>query len=86
VVWLRITGLALLIAGALSLLLLPTWGRIGLVSVALIVVGAIALSLAKKDRRSCDDLSGGVYGDATNSYRVPCLRRVQGTNVDIGIR
>jgi hypothetical protein len=65
VVWLRITGLALLIAGALSLLLLPTSGRIGLVSVALIIVGAVTLSVAKRDRRSRDGLSGGVYGDSS---------------------
>jgi hypothetical protein len=66
VVWLRISGLALLIAGGLSLLLLPTWGRhIGLASVALIVVGAVTLSVAKRDRRSRDSLSGGDYGDAS---------------------
>ena len=65
-VWLRISGLALLIAGALSLLLLPTWGRhIWLASVVLIIVGAATLSAATRNRRSRDSLSGGVYGDAS---------------------
>jgi hypothetical protein len=65
-VWLRITGLALLIAGGLSLLLIPGWGRhIGLASVALIIVGAATLSAATRNRRSRDSLSGGVYGDAS---------------------
>jgi hypothetical protein len=66
VVWLRISGLALLIAGGLSLLLLPTWGRhIGLASVALIVVGALTPFVTKRDKRSRDSLSGGDYGDAS---------------------
>ena len=65
-VWLRISGLALLIAGVLSLLLIPVWGgHIWLASVALIIVGAATLSAATRDRRSHDSLSGGVYGDAS---------------------
>ncbi len=41
----RISGLVLLIAGALALLLIPMWGRhIALASFALIIVGAITLA------------------------------------------
>jgi hypothetical protein len=65
-VWLRITGLALLVAGGLSLLLIPGWGRhIGIASVALIIAGGATLAAATRNRRSRDSLSGGVYGDAS---------------------
>jgi hypothetical protein len=68
VVWLRISGLALLIAGVLSLMLIPMWGRqVGLASVALLIVGAAALFAGTPDRRSRHGLSGGDYGDASGS-------------------
>ena len=74
-VWLRISGLALLIAGVLSSLLIPVWGRhIGLASVALVIVGTAMLTVATRDKRSRDSLSGGVYGD------------VSGVNTDYGGR
>ncbi len=64
--WLRISGLGLLIAGVLSLLLVPMWGRhIGLWSVALIIVGAAALAAARRHGRLRDSAPGGVYGDAS---------------------
>jgi hypothetical protein len=66
VVWLRISGLALLLAGALSLLLIPAWGRpIALASVALIIVGAATLAVGTRLRHFRNSASGGVYGDAS---------------------
>jgi hypothetical protein len=66
VVWFRISSLALLIAGALSLLLIPMWGRhIALASVALIIMGAATLAVGTRLRRFRDSESGGVYGDAS---------------------
>jgi hypothetical protein len=65
-VWLRISGLSLLIAGVLSLLFVPMWGRhIALASVALIIVGAATLAAGTRRRRFRDSVSGGVYGDAS---------------------
>jgi membrane protein implicated in regulation of membrane protease activity len=66
VVWFRISGLVLLIAGALALLLIPMWGRhIAFASVALIIVGAVTLAAGTRLRRFRDSESGGVYGDAS---------------------
>ena len=65
-VWLRISGLALLIVGVLSLLLIPAWGpHIALASVALIIVGAATLAVGTRLRHFRDNASGGVYGDAS---------------------
>lgn len=72
-VWLRISGLALLIAGSLSLLLIPMWGRhIALASVALVITGAITLAAGMRRRHFRDSVSGAVYGDAS------------GVNMDVG--
>jgi hypothetical protein len=66
VLWVRIIGLALLIAGALSSLLISTWGgHIALASVALIIVGAVALAAGTRRKNSDGTVSGGVYGDAS---------------------
>jgi hypothetical protein len=66
VVCFRISGLALLIAGALSLLFIPMWGRhIALASVALIIVGAAIFAVGTRRRHFRDSVSGGVYGDAS---------------------
>jgi hypothetical protein len=65
-VWVRISGLALLVAGGLSSLLIPTWGRhIAPASIALIIVGAVTLAAGTRRRHYSDSLSGGVYGDAS---------------------
>jgi hypothetical protein len=57
---LRISGLVILIAGVLSLLLIPMWGRhIGLVSVALIIVGAATLAAGTRHGHFRDSVSGG---------------------------
>jgi hypothetical protein len=65
-VWLRIGGLTLLIAGALSLLFIPGWGRhIAFASVALIIVGAAALAVGTRFKHFRNSASGGVYGDAS---------------------
>lgn len=62
----RIVGLALLIAGILTSLFIPTWGRhIVLASIALIIVGAVAMAAGTRRRHSGDSVSGGVYGDAS---------------------
>ena len=64
--WVRIGGLALLIAGALSSLLIPTWARhIALASVALVIVGAVALAAGTRRKYSHANVSRGVYGDAS---------------------
>jgi hypothetical protein len=67
VTWLRIGGLAFLIAGALSLLLIPMYGRhIALASAALIIVGTATLAAGTtRRRRFRESGSGGVYGDAS---------------------
>jgi hypothetical protein len=65
-VWVRISGLALLVAGVLSSLLIPTWGRhIALASIALIIVWAVAVAAGARRRYYGDSVSGGVYGDAS---------------------
>ena len=65
-VWVRISGLVLLIAGVLSSLFIPTWGRdIAVASVALIIVGAVAMASGTRRKNSQDGVSGGVYGDAS---------------------
>jgi Na+/H+-translocating membrane pyrophosphatase len=66
VLWLRISGLALLILGVFSSLFIPMWGRhIALASVALMIVGVTALAVGPRRRRLLNGLSGGVYGDAS---------------------
>ena len=66
-VWVRTSGLALLIAGVLSSLFIPTWGRhIALASIALIIVGEVALAAGTRRMHFGDSVSGGVYGDAGN--------------------
>lgn len=65
-VWVRTSGLALLIAGLLSSLFIPTWGRhIALASFALIIVGAAAFAAGTRRKNFGDSVSGGVYGDAS---------------------
>jgi hypothetical protein len=64
--WVRISGLALLIAGVLSSFFIRTWGRhIAIASVALIIVGAVALASGTRRKSFHDGVSGGVYGDAS---------------------
>jgi hypothetical protein len=69
VIWLRISGLALLIVGVLLLLLIPMWGRyVALGSVALIIAGAASLAAGTRRRHSRDSTSGGVYGDVSGGW------------------
>jgi hypothetical protein len=68
VVWVRIGGLAVLVAGALALLLFPMWGRyIGPAAVALIIVGTAALATGTRYRHSRHSASGAEF---TEMHRV----------------
>jgi hypothetical protein len=66
VVLLRISGLALFIAGAFSLLLVPMLGRqLALPSVVSFIVGTAMFAAGTRRRRFRNSLSGGDYGDAS---------------------
>jgi len=66
VIWLRRVGLALFLAGSLSLLLVPMWGRpILLGSIALIMAGTALLAAGLRRRHSGDSAAGGAYGETS---------------------
>lgn len=65
-VWIRVGGLALLIAGVLSAGFIPTWGRhIAFVSFVLVIGGTAGFNAGTRRKNSRDSVSGGPYGDAS---------------------
>lgn len=67
-IWLRIAGLVLSVAGVLSVALIPMWGSgASLAAIGLILVGIVLLAFGTRRTQFRDSTAGGPYADASGA-------------------